>query len=423
MIRKFFKDSILYTMANIFTKGIGFFMLPFYLNYLNKIEYGVYDYIFTIGGFVSIVVALEITQSVLRFSSEEKCDIEKSKYITNGVFFSFIAYVTCFLLSLLFIDKLSVFITGQSGQYITVILALVSYIVTSMLYMSSIIFRSNLNSKSATLSSAISAAMVAVFSFIGLQLFEQSLIVILLSTISGQLIVIVYNYTKLSRYWLHRPNAAVLKKMLLFSSPLVISSIGVVLSTLVDRMVIKELLGFSELAEYGVAARFASIVTLVTLGFQSALAPLVYSQLDNPNVKFSIRKLFSIYCIVSLIFLVFLFLLSKKIFLIFLGESYLNSAYIFSILSCSMLIHSAYVFFPGLSINGKTKTLATVNILVGIINFLGNCLLVPLLGIEGAAYSTLFCSIAFFITNVFFSEKEFPILFECFIHSKDLMKR
>ncbi|WP_159656079.1 oligosaccharide flippase family protein [Vibrio atypicus] len=409
MIRTFFKDSFLYTLANLFTKGIGFVMLPVYLNFLDKVEYGTYDYVFTIGSFIAVIVSLEITQSVLRFSSEAKSHQEKSLYITNGVFFNFVSYTILLIIGLFFIDDLSLFLTGQSDQKLIAFLALISYFVTSTLYMSSIVFRSNLDSKSATISSAFSAAIVAILGFVGLNAFEQSLIVILLSTIIGQLVVVVYNYSKISSYWLNKPNYDVLKKMLLFSSPLVLSSLGVILSTLVDRMVIKELLGFSELAEYGVAARFASIVTLITLGFQSALAPLIYSQLDNPNVKSSIKKLFSIYCCASLIFLAFLFFVSDKFLLVIVGDNYHNSAYVFVLLSCAMLIQSAYVFFPGLSISGKTKILAIVNIAVGFINLLGNYMLVPVLGIEGAAYSTLFCSVLFFLINMFFSEKEFPI--------------
>lgn len=88
MIKKIFQDSFFYTLSNIFTKGVAFLMLPIYLAYLTKEDFGMFDYILIIGSLFNIVITLEISQSVLRFASELKKDrILKSRFIGSAVLF------------------------------------------------------------------------------------------------------------------------------------------------------------------------------------------------------------------------------------------------------------------------------------------------------------------------------------------------
>ena len=66
MIKRFFKDSLLYSFANLLTKGIGFILLPIYTRIISKEEYGLFDYITAIGLILGVIVSLEITQSIFR---------------------------------------------------------------------------------------------------------------------------------------------------------------------------------------------------------------------------------------------------------------------------------------------------------------------------------------------------------------------
>ena len=59
--------------------------------------------------------------------------------------------------------------------------------------------------------------------------------------------------------------------MVFYSSPLVLSSIGIVLSMYIDRIVIKDLLGFDELGRGRVAFRFTAISGFVIMGFKQSL--------------------------------------------------------------------------------------------------------------------------------------------------------
>lgn len=410
MIERFLRDSALYTLANLFTKGIAFIMIPLYLRYLSKEEYGVLDYITTVGLVLGVVVALEIAQAVIRFSSEAENNYnEKVLYINSGLIFTLFCYGVLIILVHLNLGSIAGFLTGDLKNHKIASLSVFSYFALALMYLTTVIYRSNLNAKAAVISSAIAAVLTSLVSYILLGYFNLGLEGVLWGIIFGQSLVATINLYNLRNFWLIIPSWCKLREMLKFSFPLVFSSLGVVASTYADRLMIKEMLSFSELGEYSVAARLASGMTLLTIGFQSALAPLIYSQLDNPDTPRNLNKLLRYYVVIGVGFVLVVFLISELLIGLLVGEGYSKAPDILVILSCSVLLSSAYLFFPGLSIAKKTHILAAVNIFAGVINLLLNFIMIPKFGIYGAGIATLIGSFFTLFLNCYFSEKYFSI--------------
>ncbi|HAS6349108.1 TPA: oligosaccharide flippase family protein [Vibrio vulnificus] len=411
MIRRFLKDSALYTLANLFTKGIAFIMLPVYLSYLSKAEYGVLDYITTVGLVLGVVVALEIAQAVIRFSSEAENDINaKAKYINAGLIFTLGCYSVLMILVHLNLGSIALFLTEDPKNYKIASLSVFSYFALAIMYLTTVIYRSNLNAKAATLSSAIAAALTSLITYLLLSQFSMGLEGVLWGVIIGQFSVAIINLFNLRTFWLITPSWVKLKEMLKFSSPLVISSLGVVFATFADRLMIKEMLDFAELGEYSVAARLAAGVTLLTVGFQSALAPLIYSQLNNPDTPRNLKKLFRYYAILGLVFILVTILISDPLIQLLAGEGYSKAPNILVVLCASIVLSSGYLFFPGLSVAKKTHVLAGVNVFSGVVNLILNLIFIPQFGIFGAAIATLISAFLSLFLNVVYSERYFPIL-------------
>lgn len=410
MIKKFFQDSFFYTLANLFTKGIGFIMLPIYLLFLTKEDYGVFDYIFTVGTFLAVIVSLEIHQALMRFLSENLADKSKQiKIISTTVWFTFFCYLGLFLLSLLGSSWISNIFFGLPNKYALVSLVFITYFISASLYLATVILRSQLKSKSVTLLSASSAVFVAVITYFLLKFYRSDFVSLILGIALGQGIVVILSFVNLRDFIRFKIDKKTLKSMLAFSSPLVFSSLGVVTATLFDRIMIKEMLDFESLGAYGVAARYSSIISLLIVGFQSALAPLIYSSLENPNLKKELKKLFYIYLIGFAVFMIFLFFAIEPLFKVLFDDAYAISAKLVPILALALGVQSAYLFFAGLSIAKKTKILAVINIVSAIINIILNFIFIPKFGVFGASYATLISAIMYFSLNFYFSEKYFPI--------------
>src|SRR6185295_1107786 len=83
-----------------------------------------------------------------------------------------------------------------------------------------------------------------------------------------------------------------LREMLVFSWPLVLSSVAVYANAYIDRWLVKSWLGLDDLGIYGVAYRLAALVGVAIIGFQLALTPLVFHHHREPGTPIFVKRAF-----------------------------------------------------------------------------------------------------------------------------------
>lgn len=62
------KNTIIFTLGNLGSKFISFFLIPLYTNALTTAEYGVVDLVATVGTVAVPLLTLNICESVMRFA-------------------------------------------------------------------------------------------------------------------------------------------------------------------------------------------------------------------------------------------------------------------------------------------------------------------------------------------------------------------
>jgi O-antigen/teichoic acid export membrane protein len=410
MIKAFIKDSLLYTLANLFTRGIGFILLPIYTRIISKQEYGLFDYLTTIGLLLGVVVTLEVTQAIFRFIPEYKEEHHKQiKLASTGFWFSLSMYSLLCLFCFIFSSELALTLLDDEIYSNLIKTTSILFLSNAVLYNFTSLMRANFLTKQVVIVSTLNAVFVASFSLLLVVYFELGL----LGLISGQLIgvslSVIVAFT-LVKSWVTLVFCfESLKEMLSFSAPLIFSSIGVVLAMFVDRVMLKEFLGAEELASYAVAIKIASIVTLLMVGFQSALTPLIYANYEKKETPSKIAQLFHLYLLASFCSLMVLGFFAHWLVELVAGVQYIDAANYVAPLVCSALLSSMYLFFPGLSIAKKTSMIAAINVFVGILNVALNYVFIPKYGALGAAYSTLFSVFIALVMNVVLAQRFYQI--------------
>ena len=101
MLKKFFKNSLIYTVGHTLTSGIAIFLLPIYTRYLSPTEYGVIDLFMVIAAIINLTIALEITQGIARYYQEGKDEKEKREYPSSAFWFTVLVYLLFILISYL----------------------------------------------------------------------------------------------------------------------------------------------------------------------------------------------------------------------------------------------------------------------------------------------------------------------------------
>ena len=405
MIKQFFKDSFIYGSANILSRGIAILLLPLYTRVLSPEEYGVVDMLTIFGALMNLIVSLEISQGFARLYLDASDVSDKIAYSSTALWFTVSTYIVFTMIALFSPEQLIVFLTGSLAWRHTFRVAVFSIAANGVFYLFQLQLRYQLQSRHYALSSITFMVITAIVSAV-LVLIEQYGVD---GIFYGQIVGAVAG--AIVAWFCTRNNYKLLfafhkcKEMLKFSIPLVLSSINVFIALYIDRIAIKKLMTLNDVGVYGVGYRFASIVHIVMIGFIYALTPLIYKRYSHESTPCDLARIFRYFLVAALPFLIFIALFSKEFVWVFTVPRYYPAWSTIPVIATAILLSNMYIFMPGLDIAKKTRSIAVINIISASSNTVLNFILIPFMGINGAALATLAGSLSMFLLYTFFSQK------------------
>lgn len=406
MLKSIAKNSSIYYLSGILTKGISFFLLPLYTSILSKENYGVLELMSIVSTLMIIIFTFQINQAVARYYNELVNQKHIQIYTSTVIFFSLMSFFTFFLLFTLFNSQISAYLSLPPS---TAIWAGASISLNGMFYMS----QNQLTWKILPFKEMISS-LVYNITTIGTTIFllvslnkgiEGIFIAQCFGAVAG--ILVAFFFTKNDYAWFF--STKILKKLFKFSFPLIPGALSIFLYMFTDRICIKEMLGLDDLGVFSIGNKIATILTFTSLGVSSALSPLFYKYHKDPEVPEKIAFLFRVFSSVSFMIMGFLAFFSKEIIHFLTTTEYSGAARVIPFMLLAVYLNSLTFFFPGLSISKKTFKISLIAISAGSLNVILNILFVPHYGILAAAVVTcLSFGLNFFLLYVY-SQKEYPI--------------
>jgi O-antigen/teichoic acid export membrane protein len=388
MLKAFFRDSAVYGTAKLLTGGVAVLSLPIYTHALNPGAYGVVDFVTTAANVAHVTVAMEIAQGLGRHVMSPDATASRERYASTALWFTVAAYLAFVAALMPFAHSISGLVFGDAGQATVVRVALLVTWSTGLFFFVQNLLRYQLR--------AVRYAIVSiVFTTVSVGTTAWLLMVVRTGAVGvfiGQLVggVVASGlglwFARDTIHWVFDRERC--REMLAFSMPLVPSGLGVMLSLYVDRFAIIRLLSVADLGVYGVAFRISSIVAIAVASFQSSVAPLIYRHFDKPETPQQIARMLQWFLALALPLVLFVGIFSGELVGLAAPPSYAAAASLVFILSTSLLVGSLYNFSPGLWIAKRTSAVALVSIGSGVLNLLLNFVLIPRVGLVGAAVAT-----------------------------------
>lgn len=400
MLKAFFKDSAIYAVPVIFSRGMAFFLLPIYTRLLKPEEFGFVDIFIILGSLVNILITLEVSQGVARFFSSEQDEKKRIDYVSSALTFTVLSYILFLVFSLTFSSGLSSFVLGRSDMDRVFQIGILYICFHGIFYFVQSQLRWELRSKHHafvslffSITTASSCIAFAYFLQLGLIGFLSGM---LLGAASSSFLGL----------WLIRHSFVIgvnfkfLREILVFSSPLVFSSMAVWVSLFVDRIMISQFMSIGDLGVYGIGFRLAALATLLTAIFQSALTPLVFAKFNEPETPKRISDIFRLFIVLASFIFLFLTFFASDLVKLFASPAYFGASSLAVFLVPAAFFSGMYIFVPGLNIAKKTHIVALINILAAVVNIFLNFFFIPLFGLEGAAAATMTSSVLAFVLYV-----------------------
>ena len=159
--------------------------------------------------------------------------------------------------------------------------------------------------------------------------------------------------------------------------------------------------------------QIAGLVLVFSIAFKKAYDPYFYKIANTEEKKKAKEKLYKTNYVFILILLIVSFVLSlfaREGIMLFFSTDYYNSIQIIPVISLAYLISQNSALL-NVMMYQKKKTMFVMYITLGsaVLNILLNYILIPRIGIMGAAYATLISFFAVFVFSYLMAKKTFFI--------------
>lgn len=392
------KNVGILTICNFASKFLIILLVPIYTAILSTSEYGTYDLVESTVTLLFPILSLNIVDGVVRFALDK--DIKKEKVASIGfalVLLSSIMFsIVIFTIRLLRIELFS----SLKGLEIYIVFYYLSYVFFQL----HIQLAKGLEQvKVLGIAGALNTAAMVLFNLLFLMILKIGLPGLFLSTIFAQLIASLFIGVKIGicrlvhvRYL----DQVLAQKMLLYSVPLIATTIGWWINSTADKYLVTMMIGISANGIISVSYKIPQIINgLQTIFIQAWQISAVkeYGSKDTPQFYggtfIVINLLMSIACSI-------LICLTKFLSSIFFANDFFQAwEYVPFLLVSSVFNCASGLLGPILSANKDSKAMMNSAIIGSIVNIIGNYILIKNIGIQGAAIATLISSCVIYVVR------------------------
>lgn len=410
MSSKLFKSTGIYTISSIINKAIPFFLLPLMTRFLTPEDYGIVSMFGVVLSITIPIIGLSVDGAVERVYFE-KDSVKIEEYIFNTLILLLISSILGAFLYILLVKYITdITSIPKNILWTVVIIAIFEFISRIVL----VIFRVQYKAKqfgifqiSSTALNTIASILLIVY--FGLtwegRILAQLLAALLMGTI-GLFVLIRGKWIKA------RINFSYLIHAFRFGIPLVPHAIGSVIMTITDRLFITNMVGLETTGIYSVGYQIGMIINILSVSFNQAYAPWLYSKLKENNFSNKLKIVKGTYIYFASILMVALILsvIAPLIVTIFVGDKFEGSViYVFWIsvgyaFNGMYFMVTNYIFFAE-----RTSILAKITFTSALFNIPLNYYFVSSYGAIGAAQATTIIYLIKFLLTWMLSSKVFKM--------------
>ena len=416
-VKRLFAHSVVYGLAETVSRGTGFILVFIYNRVLSPEELGVRTLIYGAAAFLGLSYTLGLDNAFLRYFMDREYEERKDAVLSTAFAFT-MTIGLAFLVAALFFDGFTSRIIAGDESYRSLVrlLFLIMILDTVVIYPTLVLRAENrmmYYSIVALTRFLLFIALNVVFVVTmkrGLDgIFEANLVVVAAVAL---MLVPVYR-THLRRH----VSADILARMLRFGVPTIFTLLAMRIVDYSDRFLIKYLLGASgdrELGMYTVAYNLGMVGIMVFVNsFRLAWQPFFLSMKENPDARGIFSRVATYYAMfIGMVFLG-MTLFRAELFHLYAPGYPAGLSNLIPFVALAYILDGFYlIMIAGVFIREKTLYLPLATATAAAVNIGLNFLMIPLLGILGAALSTVVAYVSMVAVLYVISKRVYRVDYE-----------
>jgi O-antigen/teichoic acid export membrane protein len=399
------KAGIWYTATDFFLKGMAFITIPIYTRLLSVQEYGVVSVYGTFVSIFALITGLDLHASIGTGINDFR--EKKDSFLSSVLFLSLLSFLVFAIAGLIGKNYLSSLLNIKSDVlYLSIIGGYLGFVIE--FYSAVKVFEQQYKIKSIlSLVNALTNFGLSVFLLLVISrdkylgriygdLFSKvvfSVILFIIITLRGRRLI-----------W---PEAW--KYSLKISIPLILHSLSGIILSQFDRLAIQKMIDSEKVGLYSYAYNLGMIPSVVLGALNSAWVPWFYDKMYKRDLK-EVELKSKYYNEVFLLFICLMYITIPELGIIMAPRTYSASLVIVPVIISSYYMQFLYTLYVNFAFSHKkTGAISVGTALAGLVNVVSNILLIPKLGYEVAAITTLasyFLLLFFHAVNVRYNLKD-----------------
>jgi len=396
-------NTFLISLGTFGSKLLTFVMVRFYTGVLTPADYGTADLIMQTANLLLPLVSLGITNGVFRFALDRK---EQRRSIFT------IGFYTILVGSLILLAALPLLSNSESLREYTLLIGV--YTLASCLHsLCAQYIRAEGKTALFAVQGIINTALVIGFNITFLLVFRMGVFGYVMSVVAADGICTLFLVLreKLWKLWLPKPEGQLWNAMLRYSIPLIPATIFWWITSVSDRYMVAYFLGTDANGLYAVACKIPTVLTLLSTIFMEAWQFSAIQEATGDrevHIRFYTQVWSAFLAVMVMAGSVIIVLCRLEIRMLSTQQYYEAWRYI-PTLSMAM-VFSAFSSFMGsvYVVTEKSRLSLWTALWSALANIFLNFLLIPRIGIQGAAIATLASYVLCFAIRAVTSRRLIP---------------
>lgn len=414
--KSLFNKFMEYAIGSGLSLIIGLITSPIITRLISPEEYGKSSMFGVVVSVSTIILALGLDQSFVRFYYEEK-EEARNKLLMKALM---ISLITSFLFSLIlleFKEKITIYLFNEYDINI-IILIIINIVISIVNRYAFLVIRLHQNGKFYSYLQVVQKILTIILVLIFFLKLGDDYKVIIISGTFANIIISLIAIKKYNKFWFKKINKKVklknsTKDMLLYGIPLMCTGVISWAFQSIDKVFIKNMCDYREVGLYTSAFTIIALLNQIQTTFLNFWVPVAYEhyEKDKEDKEFFIN-VFNILSMVML-FISMLIIIFKNLIIMFLGSQYREASYIVPFLIFMPLMNTvSEVTVMGIGFKKKANYHIYITTICCIFNIITNYLIIPLLGAKGAAITTGITYIIYFVLRTNIGAKFFAVNYD-----------
>jgi len=403
--KRLLKNVLTFAIGTFSSKILVFLLVPLYTAALTKDQYGVTDLIVQTGNLLMPLVSVGMSSAIIRFGLDKS--YRKETVFSTGVF----ATLAGFALLLLLWPALSAISLFDGYTFLIYIFVIMSALRSLCMH-----FVRSLNKvKLFTFDGVQSTFLTLLFNILFLLVFHWGIEGYVMATVAADFCSILF-LTFTAKLWRYLRFSAldksISKMMLKYSAPLIPTSLFWWIVNVSDRYMVAYSLGSGENGLYAIAYKIPTIISLISNIFIEAWQMSAVMEKDNSNRNEFFSRVFNALAALLFISSSFLIPTCRVINDILVADSYHDSWKYIPLLIIATMFCCFANFLNSVYMIERKSVMTLMTVVTGAItNVVLNAVLIPIFGVNGAAFATLTSYAVVFVLRAKTSRKYVRIHF------------